>query len=81
MGLFGKKHRKQDPPAAVDAPKPNPEPPSPAPPRQQEEAPPAPDPVKELQRLENMRDRGLLSPEEFTIEKRKVLSAQSYRRI
>ena len=76
MGLFSKKHRKQDPPAATASVELTPEVPSP-----KEQLPPAPDPVKELERLEGMRDRGMLSQEEFNVEKRKVQASQSFRRI
>ena len=76
MGLFSKKVRKQDPPAETAPVELAPEPPSP-----EEQLPPAPDPVKELQRLEAMRDRGMLSQEEFNLEKRKVQASQSFRRI
>lgn len=81
MGLFGRKHRNQEPSAATTPPEPTSsevvaEPPSP-----KEPVPPAPDPVKELQRLENLRDRGELSADEFIIEKRKVQASQSFRRI
>ena len=76
MGLFSKKHRKQDRPAAMTSADVSPEPSS-----SKEQTPSAPDPVKALERLEGMRDRGMLSQEEFDLEKRKVLAAQSYRRI
>ena len=76
MGLFRKKNRKQDRPVGMTSADPNPEPPS-----SKEQIPPASDPVKELERLEGMRDRGMLSQEEFDREKRKVLASQSYRRI
>ena len=76
MGLFSKKNRKQDRPAGMTSADPNLEPPSP-----KEQLPTASDPVKELERLEGMRDRGMLSQEEFDREKRKVLASQSYRRI
>lgn len=76
MGLFSKKQRQQDRPAAMTSFDPNPDPPSP-----KEETPPAPDPVRELERLEGMRDRGMLTQEEFDLEKRKVLASQTYRRI
>jgi len=42
--------------------------------------PPASDPVRELERLEGQRDRGMLSQEDFDREKRKILGSQSYRR-
>lgn len=76
MGLFSKKNRKPERPAATPVSELNPEPPP-----VQEQAPPTPDPVKELERLEGMRDRGMLTPEEFTIEKRKIQASQSFRRI
>ena len=76
MGLFSKKPRKQDRAAGITSADLNPEPVSP-----KEQAPPASDPVKELGRLEGMRDRGMLSQEDFDREKRKVLGSQSYRRI
>ena len=76
MGLFGKKNRKHDRPAVMTTSDLNPEPPS-----SKEQTPAAPDPIRELARLESMRDRGMLSREEFDREKRKVLASQSYRRI
>ncbi len=76
MGLFGKKNRKQDRPESAVAAETNPEPPSPI-----EPPPPASDPVKELARLESMRDRGELTRDEFNIEKRKIQASQSFRRI
>ena len=76
MGLFSKKVRKQDPPAETAPVELTPEPATP-----KEQLPPAPDPVKELERLEGMRDRGMLSQEEFNLEKRKVQASQSFRRI
>ena len=76
MGLFSKKNRKQDRPAETASAELNPEPPA-----AKEQTPTAPDPVKELERLEGMRDRGMLSPEEFTSEKRKIQASQSFRRI
>lgn len=82
MGLFSKKHRKQDRPAGTPAAVLNPEPPSPKevlPPAS--DSAPASDPVKELERLESMRDRGMLSPEDFALEKRKIQASQSFRRI
>jgi hypothetical protein len=76
MGLFGKKNRKQDRPESAVAAEMSPKSPSPI-----EQPPPASDPVRELARLENMRDRGELTREEFDREKRKVLASQSFRRI
>ena len=76
MGLFSKKNRKQDRPTGMTSADLNPEPSS-----SKEQLPTATDPVKELERLEGMRDRGMLSQEEFDREKRKVLASQSYRRI
>ena len=76
MGLFGKKNRQQDRPTEMTSADQDPEPPS-----SKERLPADPDPVRELGRLEGMRDRGMLSPEEFDREKRKVLASQSYRRI
>ncbi|MDW3212604.1 MAG: SHOCT domain-containing protein [Ilumatobacteraceae bacterium] len=76
MGLFGRKQRKQARPESAVAAEPSPAPPSPL-----DQPPPAPDPVKELARLESMRDRGELTRDEFDIEKRKVQASQSFRRI
>jgi hypothetical protein len=76
MGLFSKKNRKQDRPAGTAAADLNPEPP-----QLEGATPTAPDPVRQLERLEGMRDRGALSQEEFDREKREVLASQSYRRI
>jgi hypothetical protein len=76
MGLFKKKKRQPDRPAEMTSADLSPQPPS-----SEEQFPPASDPVKQLERLEGMRDRGMLSQEEFDLEKRKVLASQSYRRI
>ena len=76
MGLFKKKQREPDGPAEMTSADLEPQLPS-----SEEPVPPAPDPVKQLERLEGMRDRGMLSQQEFDIEKRKVLASQSYRRI
>ena len=76
MGLFNKKNRVQDRPAGTTPADLDPQPPSPT-----EQLPSAPDPVKQLQQLEGLRDRGMLTHEEFVVEKRKVLASQSYRRI
>jgi hypothetical protein len=76
MGLFSKKNRKQDRHVEMPTADLNPEPPS-----SKEQVSPASDPVKDLERLEGLRDRGMLSHEEFDREKRKLLASQSYRRI
>ena len=76
MGLFNKKNREEDRPAGTTPAVLNPQTPS-----STEQLPSAPDPVKQLERLEGMRDRGMLSHEEFVLEKRKILASQSYRRI
>ena len=76
MGLFSRKRRQQDRPETAVAAAVSPEPPGSA-----EQLPHAPDPVKELARLESMRDRGELTREEFDREKRKVQASQSFRRI
>lgn len=80
MGMFGKKKRTQDrsaDSAAADVTSADPSPES----ATSDETPPAPDPVKELARLENLLDRGMLTREEFDQEKRKVVASQSFRRI
>lgn len=81
VGLFGRKHRNQARPAATTPPEPASSEVDAEPPSAKEEVPPAPDPVKELQRLENLRDRGELSADEFIIEKRKIQASQTFRRI
>jgi len=91
MGLFSKKNREPDRPVETPSADLNPEPdrpvemPSadlnPEPSSSKEQPPPVSDPVRQLERLEGMRDRGVLSQEDFDLEKRKVLAAQSYRRI
>jgi len=75
MGLFNKKNRVQDRAAGTTSDL------DPQPPNSVEQLPSAPDPVKQLERLEGMRDRGMLSQDEFVREKRKILASQSYRRI
>lgn len=76
MGLFSRKRRERDRPESAVAAAVSPEPPGTT-----EQRPHVPDPVKELARLESMRDRGELTREEFDREKRKVQASQSFRRI
>lgn len=75
MGLFSRnkrQHVRTESPAAEA---------SAASPSHIEQPPPALDPVKELARLENLRDRGELTRDEFDREKRKIQASQSFRRI